>query len=127
MLTLQSHMKPELPEDLALHFHISSVYLVLTVLTIAQTAKRPSSVVSHTHAALSVTQIHNTLCLLCSLTVRKVLPANLTVSGLEPHCEYASRHNNFVLYVLIYLCTIVLCFTTVNMELAHMKLSTNYK
>ena len=38
-------MKPELPEDLALHFHINSVYLVLTVLTIAQTAKRPSSAV----------------------------------------------------------------------------------
>ncbi|CAI8006054.1 Protein rogdi, partial [Geodia barretti] len=39
----RSHMKPELPEDLALHFHISSVYLVLTVLIVAPSAKRPSS------------------------------------------------------------------------------------
>lgn len=39
-------MKPELPEDLAVHFHISSVYLVLTVVTVAQTARRPSTMVS---------------------------------------------------------------------------------
>ena len=33
-LFIQSHLKPELPEDVAVHFHISSAMLVLTVLSV---------------------------------------------------------------------------------------------
>ena len=36
---LQSHLKPELPEDMALHLHVSSAMLVLTVLTVSQAPK----------------------------------------------------------------------------------------
>ena len=37
--SLQSHLKPELPEDMALHLHVSSAMLVLTVLTVSQSPK----------------------------------------------------------------------------------------
>lgn len=40
----QSHLKPELPEDIALHFYISSSLLILTVFTVTQTPKSGTSV-----------------------------------------------------------------------------------
>jgi len=41
---MRSHLKPELPEDIALHFHISSSRLVLTILTVTPAPKPGASV-----------------------------------------------------------------------------------
>ena len=40
----QSHLKPELPEDIAVHFHISSSLLVLSILAISQAPKLSAAV-----------------------------------------------------------------------------------
>ena len=93
-------MKPELPEDLALHFHISSVYLVLTVLTITQTTKRPSSVSQGCMYILATSKMYisgeqcsecaNVVCVeMCRVRVRGAAVAVIqTLSGSDLVCEY---------------------------------------
>ena len=39
----QTTLRPVLPEDLVLHFHISSAMLVLTILTVTQIARTPTT------------------------------------------------------------------------------------
>ena len=42
---LQSHFKPELPEDTFVHFHINCSQLVLTIFSVTQTNKQSTSMV----------------------------------------------------------------------------------
>ena len=50
---VQEQLKPDLPEDVALHFHISSANLVLTILTVTHTT-RPALAVSHVTCMLAM-------------------------------------------------------------------------